>query len=60
MSSRRAVIDTLSVEEYLANDAYYDNNQIAKNYAPRTRGGFRQVERKWNTLVYAQPQVHAS
>ncbi len=53
MPSRRGIVDNLTVEEYLADDAYYDNNQIVKNYANRTRESFRQVERKWNRSVYS-------
>ncbi len=57
MPSRRGIVDNLTVEEYLADDAYYDNNQIVKNYANRTREGFRQVERKWNRSVYSLPKA---
>lgn len=53
MPSRRGIVDNLTVEEYLADDAYYDDNQTAKSYGNRTREGFRQVERKWNRSVYS-------
>ena len=53
MPSRRGIVYNLTVEEYLADDASYDNNQIVKNYANRTRDGLRQVERTWNMSVYS-------
>lgn len=46
MSSRRDIVDNLTVEEYLADDAYYDDNQTVKSYVNRIRENFRQIERK--------------
>ncbi len=57
MPSRRGIVDNLTVKEYLADDAYYDDNQTVKSYANRIRESFRQVERKWNRSVYSLPKA---
>lgn len=46
MPSRRNIVDNLTVEEYLADDTYYDDNQTVKKYVNRIRDDFRQIERK--------------
>lgn len=41
MSSRRDIVNNFTVKEYLADDAYYDDNQTVKNYVNKIRDDFR-------------------